>query len=276
MKPSMLLIHRCTLIISVTATAASAFQLLPSSIRINRPTSIHHDTTAILSNSDDSINYIDTSEYLQRDINPMISWCEMYGVDHTSIDFCPTSSFKQLSNSQDYTCYAVTDLPAGSPVLTVPSSILLDSYHIKHNEVGELSRSEEFLTKLREPLPLFYLYVKLLYEYSLGDTSPYYDWLNSLPRSYDTGTSMTPTCYDCLPPLAATYAKTERVRYINYQSAVKNTVDWLPEWIVEDVLVCKWIFNVVSTRSWDVGDGSGERVIVPMGDMVRYYEALCR
>lgn len=153
-------------------------------------------------------------------------------------------------------------------MLSVPSSVLLNSYNIKFNEVGELSRAEQFLTKLREPLPLFYLFVKLLYEYSLGDQSPYYDWLNSLPRHYDTGTSMTPTCYDCLPPLAATYAKIERVRYINYQSAVK-TIDWLPEWVVEDRMTCKWILNVVGTRSMNLNDGSDERVIVPVADMVR-------
>ena len=196
----------------------------------------------------------------------MISWCTSYGAQY-NLDFCPTSSFKPLANTQDYTCYAVDELPAGTPVLSVPSSILLNSYDIKYNEVGELTRAEQFLTKLKEPLPLFYLFVKLLYEYSLGESSPYYDWLDSLPRAYDTGTSMTPTCYECLPPLAATYAKTERVRYINYQSAAK-TIDWLPEWVVEDRLVCKWLFNVASTRSWDLGDGSGERVIVPLGDMV--------
>ena len=167
--------------------------------------------------------------------------------------------------------YATDELPAGTPVLSVPSSVLLNSYNIRFNEVGELSRAEQFLTKLSEPLPLFYLFVKLLYEYSMGDQSPYYDWLNSLPRHYDTGTSMTPTCYDCLPPLAATYAKIERVRYINYQSAVK-TIDWMPEWVVEDRMICKWIFNVVGTRSMDLGDGSGERVIVPVADMVSLEE----
>ena len=86
---------------------------------------------------------------------------------------------------------------------------------------------------------------------------------------------MTPVCYECLPPLAANYAKTERVRYINYQSAAK-TIEWLPEWVLEDRVVCKWVFNVVSTRSWEVkgeeggsgSSGGGERVICPMGDMV--------
>jgi hypothetical protein len=212
-------------------------------------------------------SYIDTSEYAQRDIPSMTSWCEMYGVQKGDVDFCPTSSFKAIANSQDMTCYATDDLPPGTTVLTVPSSLLLNSYNIKQFEMGELTQAEQFLTKLREPLPLFYLYVKLLYEYSMGDASAYYDWLNSLPRMYDTGTSMTPTCYECLPPLAATYAKTERIRYINYQSAAK-TIDWLPEWVLEDRSVCRWVFNVVSTRSWELEDGSGERVIVPMGDMV--------
>lgn len=220
-----------------------------------------------------SYQYIDTSEHASRDIPAMISWCESYGVQY-NLDFCPTSSFQQpgartadIDDRLDYTCYALDELPAGTPILSVPPSIQLNSADIRMNKVGVLERAEQFLTKLREPLPLFYLYVKLLYEYSLGDQSAYYGWLDSLPRAFDTGTSMTPTCYECLPPLAATYAKTERVRYINYQSAAK-TIEWLPEWLLEDRLVCKWLFNVVSTRSWEVEDGSGERVIVPMGDMV--------
>ena len=221
-------------------------------------------------------NYIDLSESSPRDVDTMISWAQSYGIQH-NFDICPTSSYKQLKDANDRTCYALSDLPAGTPILSVPSSVLLHSLNIKYNEVGELERAEQFLRKLREPLPLFYLYVKLLYEYSLGDTSPYYDWLNSLPREYDTGTSMTPVCYECLPPLAANYAKTERVRYINYQSAAK-TIEWLPEWILEDRLICKWVFNVVSTRNWELkdggqeegsgGGGGGERVICPLGDMV--------
>jgi hypothetical protein len=186
------------------------------------------------------------------------------------MDFAPTSNYNRnlpKTQGEDMTCVASSDLLAGTPVLSVPSSLFLSSYIIKYEEFGELTQAEEFLTNLREPLPLFYLYVKLLYEYTLGDESPYYDWLNSLPRHYDTGTSMTPVCYDCLPPLAATYAKTERVRYINYKAAAK-TLTWLQ--VNDDLDVCKWVFNVVSTRSWEMPDGSGERVIVPMADMVSF------
>jgi hypothetical protein len=57
------------------------------------------------------------------------------------------------------------------------------------------------------------------------------------------------------------------VRYINYRT-VAQTVGWLDGAVKEDRDVSKWVFNVVSTRSWEMQDGSGERVIVPMADMV--------
>ena len=213
--------------------------------------------------------YVDTSEHAQRDTNALLSWCDSYGVQRSgAIDYCPTASFKYNHDATDLTCYALEDLPAGTSVLNVPASLVLHSYNIQHGETGTLVQAEEFLTKLREPLAPFYLFVKLLYEYSAGDASPYYDWLNALPRTCDAGASMTPVCYECLPPLAGTYAKMERVRYINYRSAAK-TIEWLPEWIIEDLDVCKWAFNAVSTRSWGLGDGTDERVMVPLGDMVR-------
>eukprot|EP00804_Cyclotella_cryptica_P019543 CCRYP_014310-RA/>CCRYP_014310-RA protein AED:0.09 eAED:0.09 QI:65/1/0.75/1/0.66/0.5/4/763/469 len=219
--------------------------------------------------------YIDTSESTPRDLTPMISWCESYGVQRNALEFASTSNFNGGHpgiQSQDMSAYASQDLPAGTPVLFVPRSLFLSSYTIKHEEFGasSLLAAEEYLTKLREPLPLFYLYVKVLYEYSLGEQSPYYEYLNSLPRHYDTGTSMTPTCYECLPPLAGTYAKNERVRYINYRT-VAQTVGWLDSSVKEDRDVSKWVFNVVSTRSWEVPDGSGERVIVPMADMFNHH-----
>lgn len=210
----------------------------------------------------------------------MISWCESYGVQRNSLEFASTSNLDGGHpgiQSQDMTAYASQDLPAGTPVLFVPRSLFLSSHDIKYREFGaeSLLDAEEYLTKLREPLSLFYLYVKLLYEYSLGEQSPYFDYLNSLPRRYDTGTSMTPTCYDCLPPLAGTYAKKERVRYINYRT-VAQTVGWLDGAVKEDRDVSKWVFNVVSTRSWEVQDGSGERLIVPMADMVSsFFESDC-
>ena len=56
---------------------------------------------------------------------------------------------------------------------------------------------------LEDKLPLFRVFFKILSEFQAGENSPWYSWLNSLPRIYNTGASMTYACFDCLPPYAA-------------------------------------------------------------------------
>lgn len=56
---------------------------------------------------------------------------------------------------------------------------------------------------LEEKLPLFRVFFKILSEFQAGENSAWYPWLNSLPRIYNTGASMTYACFDCLPPYAA-------------------------------------------------------------------------
>jgi hypothetical protein len=164
--------------------------------------------------------------------------------------------------------FAVTneDIPAGTAVVYTPANMFLSSYGAKE-EFGTLDKAEKMITDLKgeKQLPIFYLFVKLLYEYEKGSESPWFTWLNSLPRAFDSGGAMTPTCYDCLPPLAAKYAMAERVKYINCKQALKD-VDFISEETKKNDIVTKWAYNVVGTRSFDVG---GETVIVPVADMVR-------
>ena len=75
---------------------------------------------------------------------------------------------------------------------------------------------------------------------------------------------MTPSCYDCLPPLAAKFCMEERVKCINCRQALKS-VDFVSDEAKKDEDLLKWIFNIVETRSVEVG---GERIIIPMADMV--------
>jgi hypothetical protein len=47
-------------------------------------------------------------------------------------------------------------------------------------------------------IPQFYLVLNILTEYERGDESPWFPWLNSLPRWFNNGAAMTrKTCY-CL------------------------------------------------------------------------------
>ena len=97
-------------------------------------------------------------------------------------------------------------------------------------------------------------------------THVYCHRLNSLPRTFNNGAAMTPSCYDCLPPLAAKLCMDKRVQCINCRQALK-TAEFVSEQTKENEELLKWIYNVVETRSLEV---SGERVIIPMADMVSF------
>ena len=95
--------------------------------------------------------------------------------------------------------------------------------------------------------------------------SPWYPWLNSLPRIYNTGASMTYACFDCLPPYAAFLALSERQSFVNFQKAIKNS--GFDEDVLKNVTVLKWAYNVALTRSVEM---YGERCIAPLVDMFNH------
>jgi len=66
----------------------------------------------------------------------------------------------------------------------------------------------------------------------------------------------------------------ERVRFIHFYHALKK-VPFLSEASKENKTLQRWAFNVVCTRAFVANDGTGDKRIVPMADMVRtqYYFA---
>lgn len=206
------------------------------------------------------LQVVDISEEAVRDVESMQAWAQGYGVQNIP--------GLQLTSDDGSDIYAMTneDVPAGSAIMFVPSNMFLSSWGAKA-ETGQLTEAEDLIERLNglEDLPQFYIFVKILLEYQNGEESPFFPWLNSLPRKFDSGAAMTPACYDCLPPLAAALAMEERVKYINCNQALK-TVPFISDEIKADKDLTKWAFNVVATRSLPV---QGESVIVPMVDMVR-------
>ncbi|KAL7463355.1 hypothetical protein ACHAXS_003729 [Conticribra weissflogii] len=205
--------------------------------------------------------YVDVSEDAERDIGSMQEWAQAYGVQQIP--------GVQLTSDDGRDIYAMTveDVPEGNVVMYVPANIYLSSWGSKA-ELGELTEAEDLIKRLNgeESLPLFYIFVKILLEYQNGEDSPFFPWLNSLPRIYNSGAAMTPACYDCLPPLAAALAMEERVKFINCNQALK-TVPFISDEIKNNKDLTRWAFNVVSTRSFSV---EGERVLVPMADMINH------
>ena len=109
-------------------------------------------------------------------------------------------------DGSDYQLITQSPIPGGSTVIYVPSEVVLSSERVVAEFGGSLQQAENVLVQMdqgtRARLPLFRLMVKVLAEYDAGEDSPFYPWLNSLPKQFYNGVSMTDACFACLPPYA--------------------------------------------------------------------------
>jgi len=111
--------------------------------------------------------------------------------------------------------------------------------------------------------------LKILAELERGQDSPWFPYLNSLPRYYSNGSSMTPFCYTCVPPLVGSLCKEERARLNNL--SVKWPVPFLSNNIKGDAKLWQWAYQVVYTRGFEANNGSGDFCIAPMADMFNHH-----
>ena len=135
---------------------------------------------------------IDISETAQRDIYSMQEWATNCGVQ-TSDGFELTTDH---GHGHDYHVVTNTALAAGSPVVFVPNQMILSSFGAAQEFGAALGEAENKLAQANMSylIPLFRLFVKILAEYDKGEDSPYFPWLNSLPRIFYNGASMTCKC----------------------------------------------------------------------------------
>ena len=109
-------------------------------------------------------------------------------------------------DGSDYQLITQSPIPGGSTVIYVPSEVVLSSERVVAEFGGSLQQAENVLVQMDQGtqarLPLFRLMVKVLAEYDAGEDSPFYPWLNSLPKQFYNGVSMTDACFACLPPYA--------------------------------------------------------------------------
>lgn len=129
-----------------------------------------------------------------RDVNAMEQWARNCGVQ--------IADGVQLTSldGQEWGVTANGNIPAGSPVLFVPAEMILSSGAAQQEFGGMLEQSEQALAQVgaTNRLPLFRLMVKILSEYEKGDQSPYFPWLNSMPRMFYNGVAMTGKNFICM------------------------------------------------------------------------------
>lgn len=207
-------------------------------------------------------------EFAQRDVYGMEQWALGYGVQKAAgVELAS-------SDGQDWQLVAQQNMPAGSPVLFVPAQLIMSSNNIAQEFGNSISQAEQFLVQTdrgtQQRLPLFRLMVKVLAEYEKGQQSPYFPWLNSLPRIFYNGVAMTDACFDCLPPYAAMLSMNERNTYSRFVNAIRRGYMPLRPDTINDDKVVKWAYNVALTRFHEVWEPTRQKYLVPMADMFNH------
>ena len=231
---------------ALLTSGALAFRATPNNRIFSHSTKLFYGNTAV------NNNVVVIDENAPRDVATMEEWATSCGVQKSD-------GFQLVSNDEygrDISVVTNQDIPANSPVLYVPEGMILSS----QKAVAELGPgSAEAYQKIESSLNAknewrqFYLMLKILVEYERGAESPWFPWLNSLPRYFSNGASMTSFCYECVPPLVRKMAMQERVNWRNLYAAVK-LVPFLSEELRSSANkhVIKWAFQIAYTRSFEV------------------------
>jgi len=248
----------CFLLQSTCAFQSSS----PSSIRPST-VRLHSSVSSVVS----------VGEGAARDVASMDMWATNVGIQRDGCDLTATYEDDGFGGMvEDWSIVASQPISAGSPVLFVPADAILSSGMIRNELYTFLSSAEASLTDLgmEKDIPLFALFVKVLAEYERGEMSPYYYWLNSLPRKFNNGAAFTYSCFECLLPYAAQLAEAERDLFSKFRETLDYVMvtGFIEKKTRSNMNVLKWAFNVVATRSFLVWEG--ERMIVPVGDFFNH------
>jgi hypothetical protein len=205
---------------------------------------------------------ISIEESVARNIDGLNSWASDNGV-------LKGNGFTLSNNNGDD--FSATVSEAGKQddrVLHVPSNLIMSSSRIRQ----EMEGSDQVLAELAGKgfghlAPQFFIWIKVLQEYEKGDDSAWHDWMQSLPRKFDTAVSLDEFEVVCLPPFIGSLSKIERIQLVVFRDALQ-TLDMVSKETKENEDLTKWAYNVVFTRCW--GKDNDEYQLVPMADMFNH------
>jgi len=263
----------CCILIGLATPFQLSHLIKPSTTRRTTTTTTN---TELSQSSFSTSTTIDITESAPRDIASLYEWGANYGIQ--------TCDGFELTSDDGVDVYAMTHhpLPAHSPIICVPSDLVLTGSKAREELGGDAFRAEQILlnshdassehmAEISERISQFYLVLKVLAEYERGVSSPWYPWLNSLPRFYCNGASMTDFCFGCLPPYAAELALAEKKRLNQFVEALKE-VPFLSQGSKGDVDLTTWAYSVVQTRCSENPD-DGDVCLVPMADFFNHQGA---
>mmetsp|Transcript_200 Transcript_200/g.460 ORF Transcript_200/g.460 Transcript_200/m.460 type:complete len:540 (+) Transcript_200:83-1702(+) len=204
---------------------------------------------------------IDVAEDARREISSMEGWAAERGVQRAE-------GFALVEEGREVRAAAMADVVAGSPILYVPEELILTSGKaIAELRCAEMEDAELVMewNGAESEYRYWYLMLKILKEVQEGRDSPWFPWLNSLPRYFSNAASMTDFCLQCLPPLMRRLANEERENQVRLSKESIENVPFLGDGIKnhrQDFV--KWAYQIAYTRSVETEDG--DLRIVPVAD----------
>jgi hypothetical protein len=201
-----------------------------------------------------------------REIYPFQEWAAQCGVQADN-GFCLAEQI--VDGNEDWYAATSTGGYAGARVLTVPNEMIMSSARIAQDYQGYVEPAFQVLEqkRMRHLFPQFYLFLKVLVELEQGENSPYYPWMASLPRKFNTGVAMDEFCLSCLPPFVRSLCQIKRNHLEVFREALQ-AFEYVSPQAKQDEELAKFVFNVVFSRSWSAGPGDCQ--IVPVADMLNH------
>jgi SET domain len=216
------------------------------------------------------LSALQLEETTPREYNNFVNWAGYYGV-YTE------NGFQITEQNGDWSVMTNMPIRNGARVLFVPAMLTIASQRVRQEDFAayEATIAQYFdrphpnaLPNDEDLAPKFYLFLKILQEYELGDQSPYFAWMDALPRKFSTAVDLDDFELDCLPPFVASLARNHRINFDLFLEVLQNLpLQTIREDTKTNLDVTKWAYNVVFTRcqtSW------GEAAIIPMADMFNH------
>lgn len=227
-----------------------------------------------------------------RDMQPLSSWARSQGV--------VLADGIQLTEDTlgDWSLSTSKRFERGRAIMSVPSHLILSS---DVNDDSFLCNVYAWIVETgtqsqQDYLPEYMLVYKIIKEVYLGEFSPWYAWLQCLPRTFSTGLYLDELERYQVERMAGKYIRSQDSQYHDCLSLIQklissqgtNADDLIPtdfyQWMIEfpynnnnddddedlsfDNLV-RWAFTVVFTRSWRSPDRKHAQ-IVPLGDLANH------
>ncbi len=129
--------------------------------------------------------YVDLNENVDRDIASMDQWTYDVGIERLG------GVQLDSEDGRDFSLFLTEPVAAGNFLVKVPAEVTFSSSQAKQEL--DVQAAVDYLVRLGagDQASDFYLFVKVLAEHEKGDDSPWFPWLNSMPRLFYNSVSMT-------------------------------------------------------------------------------------